>query len=171
MSQEQATTRTCQEDACDEVVWARGWCQYHYNKWYRRTHPPKKVDRSEYHRGWYLANRERLLEHQRQMRVAHPERERQRHLRWREKNPESYQRTIRRHKAKRYDLTLEEYDAIIARGCALCGTHEAQICIDHDHTSGKVRDALCKGCNTGLGLFGDDAARLRAAAAYIESHQ
>jgi hypothetical protein len=37
-----------------------------------------------------------------------------------------------------------------------------------DIESGRVRGLLCKDCNTAIGIMRDDAARLRAAAAYIE---
>jgi hypothetical protein len=70
--------------------------------------------------------------------------------------------TIRR----RYGLTVEEYAAILADGCAICGADD--VVLDHCHTSGKARGALCQRCNMGLGQFQDDPQRLRAAAVYIE---
>lgn len=73
--------------------------------------------------------------------------------------------------------------------CYICGMEETQsnwngdgyqsLCIDHDHaccdrygSCGKcVRGLLCSGCNSGLGAFKDDPARLRAAADYIERNK
>jgi len=63
--------------------------------------------------------------------------------------------------------------------CGLCGRVDQRLDIDHDHqccpgqrSCGKcVRGFLCRPCNVGLGMFGDDPARLRAAAEYIEKHR
>lgn len=55
--------------------------------------------------------------------------------------------------------------------CAVCGAREAKKwSLDHDHHTLRVRAVLCNRCNLGLGLFGDSAVRLRAAADYIELH-
>ncbi len=77
----------------------------------------------------------------------------------------------------RYNLTVEEYDAMVeAQGgvCAICGgveTHPSRkrLSIDHDHKTGKVRGILCYSCNTGLGKFRDSARRLEAAAEYVRN--
>lgn len=66
--------------------------------------------------------------------------------------------------------------------CAICGReetahHSLLLKIDHDRTccSGSrscgrcVRGLLCSNCNRAIGLFGDDAAAIRAAAAYLEN--
>lgn len=39
--------------------------------------------------------------------------------------------------------------------------------IDHDHTTGKIRGTLCRGCNHGLGNFCDNPQLLIAAAKYL----
>lgn len=56
--------------------------------------------------------------------------------------------------------------------CSICKREpETRWARDHDHATGRVRDMLCLGCNFGLGHFGDDPARLRAAADYVERHR
>ncbi len=82
---------------------------------------------------------------------------------------------------RRYGITGEQYLAMLeARqgACAICKVvpterHERyrqQLCIDHNHRTGAVRALLCDDCNRGLGVFGDDPARLRAALRYLKAH-
>jgi len=54
--------------------------------------------------------------------------------------------------------------------CAVCGT-EARLVLDHNHDTGRQREALCHGCNVGLGFMRDDPEVLRKAAGYLERHQ
>ena len=75
-------------------------------------------------------------------------------------------------------FTTEEFDTMLAvQGgvCAICGTTEwggrwDRPYADHDHAleTFLLRGILCGNCNSGLGMFRDDPARLRAAAAYLE---
>jgi hypothetical protein len=74
----------------------------------------------------------------------------------------------------KYGLTHEQYKSLlISQGsrCAICRTKtprgRGEWAVDHDHTTGKVRGLLCTKCNTGIGLFDDDPARLRAAIKYL----
>lgn len=69
-----------------------------------------------------------------------------------------------------YGLTYEQLTELRRAGCcAICGS-TGRLYVDHDHSSGKVRGMLCNPCNTGLGKFGDDPARLLTAIAYLERH-
>jgi hypothetical protein len=53
--------------------------------------------------------------------------------------------------------------------CIICGeTQERRLAIDHDHSTGVVRGALCNRCNLGLGHFRDRPDLLRNAALYLE---
>jgi hypothetical protein len=48
-----------------------------------------------------------------------------------------------------------------------CKREEPLAC-DHDHQTGEFRGWLCKNCNIGLGLLGDDIAGIRSMLAYLE---
>jgi hypothetical protein len=70
----------------------------------------------------------------------------------------------------RMGVSLAEIKALRSvDSCPICG--QAATHLDHDHSTGKLRSFLCNGCNVGLGAFGDDPDRLRAAADYLEAHQ
>jgi hypothetical protein len=69
-------------------------------------------------------------------------------------------------------MTVARFERMLASQgglCALCGQRMKVIQVDHCHRTGEVRGLLCSMCNTGLGKFGDDPARLRAAADYLET--
>jgi len=89
----------------------------------------------------------------------------------------------RRHtRAYRAGVTGVEYDAMLEsqKGlCLICGRPETSLrpdgsvkvlAVDHDHLTGKIRGLLCQRCNVVLGLAKDDAATLRAMAAYLDDH-
>ena len=77
-------------------------------------------------------------------------------------------------KAK-YGLSAEAYDSmVLAQGnkCAVCGDEPVRcsfkkLVIDHDHATGRVRELLCSPCNTAIGQFRDDPARMESAADYV----
>ena len=77
------------------------------------------------------------------------------------------------HLRRRYGITAEEADVMLADQGGLCGLCRAAPAahVDHDHATGAVRDLLCFNCNGGLGQFHDDPALLRAAARYVEAHR
>lgn len=57
--------------------------------------------------------------------------------------------------------------------CRICGKDWDDVWIpdchvDHDHDTGTVRGLLCSDCNTGIGLFRDDARILERAIDYLE---
>jgi uncharacterized Zn finger protein (UPF0148 family) len=72
----------------------------------------------------------------------------------------------------RYGISPEEYLGLLNRQnylCAICKNNiRERPYIDHDHSTGKVRGALCFNCNTALGHFKDDLNILRAAVSYAE---
>lgn len=58
----------------------------------------------------------------------------------------------------------------VSSTCAICSDTATKLVRDHCHATGLSRDWLCRACNLGLGLFRDNASRLRAAADYVEAH-
>lgn len=86
------------------------------------------------------------------------------HKEWAERNKSK----IRLSQIK-YNLTEEEYEALpnLPKACEVCGNTE-NLCIDHDHITGKVRGVLCSRCNSALGLLGDSKEVILKLASYIE---
>lgn len=81
----------------------------------------------------------------------------------------------------RYGLTVEQHDAMLAAQnglCAICGSPPnpkgiraaSRLHVDHNHTTGAVRELLCNGCNLGVGYFRENPALMRASAEYVERH-
>jgi hypothetical protein len=74
---------------------------------------------------------------------------------------------------RQFGVTLAEWEAKLAEQggvCAICRRDNGgkQWHTDHDHETGQFRGVLCALCNRGLGHFGDDLARVRRAADYLE---
>lgn len=77
-----------------------------------------------------------------------------------------------------FGISLRDYEAMLEAqggGCAVCGAKSSggrweSLPVDHCHETGKIRGILCLHCNTGLGHFSDDPARVRDALAYLERH-
>lgn len=64
-----------------------------------------------------------------------------------------------------YGITVEEYDAIMANPCAICGAKSQHL--DHNHETKEIRGPLCSGCNLALGHLKDDPWRAEQAAIYL----
>ena len=104
-------------------------------------------------------------------------RERLYYARTRERRQEMW--NARMSHLKRYGLTREQYEAMLAAqhgGCAVCGgtngssRNRKLLCVDHCHHTGKVRGLLCDNCNRGIGALKDDLGLVRKALLYLEAH-
>lgn len=72
---------------------------------------------------------------------------------------------------RRYGLTPEDFDKLFEQQngvCCLCRNRRVQV-IDHCHATGRVRGLLCYGCNSALGILGDNVAGIKRALEYLES--
>lgn len=91
-----------------------------------------------------------------------------------------YRRSMRQFYYKRvYGITLEEYETMLEsqdNKCAICrksiGYAEgpAKAHLDHNHTTGKIREILCVCCNKGIGYLQEDKTILDSAIKYLEKH-
>lgn len=83
--------------------------------------------------------------------------------------------TDKHHYRTKYGISLKEGRTLLSRVCAICGadgtTSRGRIGIDHDHSTGKVRDALCNYCNLVLGFAEDDIDRLIDCAEYLRAYR
>jgi hypothetical protein len=80
---------------------------------------------------------------------------------------------------REYGISEDEYNRLLAKQqgvCAICRQPERKcgkhgkvlkLCVDHSHTSGRLRGLLCSACNVGLGSFKDDSDLLVMAANYL----
>jgi hypothetical protein len=141
------------------------------NRKRRREGPKRELILEQKRESWYR-NHESNLGKLRE-RQADPEfrrKQRERYARWREKNPRGHRKWSLPYF---YGITLEQWDEMVIAQlgqCAICG-RQADLVVDHCHDSQRVRALLCTTCNSGLGHFKDDPARMRAAADYIERHR
>ena len=73
-------------------------------------------------------------------------------------------------------FTIDDYERLLkAQGgvCAICGkinNNGRELAVDHDHSTGKVRELLCTNCNTSFGLAGEDINVLEKMIAYKRKH-
>lgn len=67
---------------------------------------------------------------------------------------------------RNYDITEEEYDKL-PKYCQVCGETD-NLCIDHDHTTGRVRGVLCMRCNLALGQLRDNPILIKNLLNYLE---
>lgn len=78
---------------------------------------------------------------------------------------------------RKYNITPEQYVVMLREQdgkCAICmetPKGERLLCVDHDHTTGSVRQLLCVPCNVAVGWLEKQGARIRAAEAYIARHR
>lgn len=117
--------------------------------------------------------------------------ERHKAIAFRLEHPEKYREVKQKSAAKRaeyrksfilrklYGLTLDQYRVLLESqnyGCAICRATKEQndkrrdLCVDHEHSTGRVRGLLCGNCNRGIGYFKEDPKRIQSAIDYLKKH-
>jgi hypothetical protein len=73
---------------------------------------------------------------------------------------------------RKFKLTEDQYNNLMKNeNCQICNVELTKKCIDHCHSSNKVRGVLCNNCNTALGLVGDNVSILSEMIKYLQKHQ
>jgi hypothetical protein len=137
-----------QQQQQSEVERYRKYQRDYQRSYYSRLSPEARAAREQKHRQWLLNNPERL--------ALYKERHKEQRRTWRRANPDRAIAKNRRYSMKRYGITVEQYDHMLASQggvCALCGCppHKKRLSVDHDHNTGAIRGLLCVLCNSTIG--------------------
>ena len=95
-------------------------------------------------------------------------------VRVKSRHKENPERTKNNDLKRLYGITLDEHTQMYEEQngrCAICGNEGngkwKRLCVDHCHSTGKVRKLLCHHCNTALGLVGDNISTLQTMIEYL----
>ena len=71
---------------------------------------------------------------------------------------------------RKFKLTEDQYNDLMKNeNCQTCGVKMEKKCIDHCHTTNKIRGVLCNNCNTALGLVNDNRQTLQNMLQYLDN--
>jgi hypothetical protein len=95
------------------------------------------------------------------------------------KSPRGQEGYRRSHLKRTYNMTLDEYDAILeSQGgvCEICKSPETHkrnsfLAVDHCHETNKIRGLLCSHCNRSIGILKENIETLQNMIEYIKKHK
>lgn len=73
----------------------------------------------------------------------------------------------------KYSIKSGHFEATVLaqRGCcAICNLPSTELLLDHCHKTEKLRELLCRKCNSLLGMCNDSVEVLQNAIAYLKKH-
>lgn len=118
-----------------------------------------REDKLEYNKKYFQNNKEKIRDGSRRYYEANK------------------QKIIKRSKARRYrvdfGISIEDFEKRLAlqqNRCLGCGkefTEKGDACLDHNHTSGKIRGILCRNCNLAVGGAKDSIEIIKKVINYI----
>jgi hypothetical protein len=78
------------------------------------------------------------------------------------------------HYKRTYNITIDQYNSILEsqdNKCAICFKSKDKMCLDHCHSTGRIRGILCDSCNRSIGLLKEDKNVLYNAIKYLTKWQ
>lgn len=149
------------------------------------AHKLSPSDKKKHNQTYYEKHKERIKENVKEYYHNHKEAHRNTSRRYKNRNRNKVRAAGRKYyhnnktkdKAyklrKLYGISLEEYaDKSQAQNevCLICGrinTKNRDLCVDHNHQTGRIRGLLCTGCNIRLGWFENN---METILKYLESY-
>ena len=130
-------------------------------------------NRQEYYKEYYLKNKDKKIEQSKEYNIRNEDKYKiyQKEYKLKNKDKAKEYHLNNKDKAKdsklkrKYGITLNDYNAMRKQQnyrCAIpaCNKHESEfkygLCVDHNHTTDKVRELLCGNCNTIFGKARED---------------
>lgn len=89
------------------------------------------------------------------------------------RRPESIRSKQNYHFYRKYGISIEEQERMFKSQnyrCKICNCIPTKPCVDHCHTTGKIRGILCNNCNFALGMFDDNVHILENALNYLREN-
>lgn len=140
-----------------------------------------KSCKNDRHRIWRAANKQQIYARAKEYRQKNKEKIKRDLKNWHLNNKEHVkQYNIGRREFKKdshlrikYNINLEQYKALCKEQnykCSICLNHDENLVVDHCHSSGLIRELLCKKCNSAIGLLKEDINNLNNAISYIMRH-
>jgi hypothetical protein len=124
-------------------------------------------------KAYRIKNAERRRETTRLWRERNQEADKQRTKDWGQ-TPDGKEKKRNNHYKHKYNITLDDYNKMLdeqSHSCKICNSHKdlfkKALCVDHCHSTGKIRGLLCDDCNVGLGKYKDQEELMIKAANYL----
>jgi len=132
----------------------------YYTKWRGENYEGLKVTKKKYYEE--VKKSEEYINYWKEYRKTHKNSEKNKNYRYQ----------------KEYGITLDNYNQMCIdqnNSCDICKKPSVELgkilCVDHCHTTSKVRGLLCHNCNISLGLVNDNIYILKSAIIYLEKHK
>jgi len=129
--------------------------------WKKRN--PEKI--KMYTKKYYIKHKQKILKNNKEYRF--------RNL----KNIKKHNSSTRNSMLKiKYNITLKEYNKMLKlqkNRCAICEKHKNKfkftLCVDHNHSTKKIRELLCHRCNFAVGYY--ENSDIKKIELYLKKHR